>query len=187
MKRILITVLLAVMSMSASAAKKENVGICHFDLDYGVWKLISISGKAVNKHFTNHDDGLPGGETLGTTTLLDDRCEPQPADTLECPCWDDLTRLELLNYINGWIEDNQSGSCNISELSNSYSLGYDYDSDNKYDNHTIRSFNSGTKCQLSDKDLSFDLILDVTEEEHQQCFNEIFDLEPDIVICQNLR
>jgi len=76
------------MSTPALAAKADNVDICHFDMDYGVWKLISISGNAVDMHFTNHDDGLPDGATLGTVTLLDDGCEP--ADPAEASCVDGI-------------------------------------------------------------------------------------------------
>ena len=74
MKRIVITMLLAVLSMPAFADVQEKVDICHFDMDFGVWKLISISGNAVEPHFANHDDGLPGGETVGTFVQLDELC-----------------------------------------------------------------------------------------------------------------
>jgi len=84
------------------AAKKAKVDICHFDMDYGVWKQISISGNAVGKHFNNHDDGLPDGETLGTTTLLDDGCEPVPLET--CPCW----TAEVLESVDGIHSDGRA-------------------------------------------------------------------------------
>lgn len=99
LKRIVITLLLAVMSMPAFAAQEEKVDICHFDLDYGAWKLISISDNAVESHFNNHDDGLPDGQTLGTTTLLSDDCEPvEPL--LTCPCWDTYTESEMVALMN---------------------------------------------------------------------------------------
>jgi len=85
MNRIVITLLLAVISLPALAAETDKVDICHFDLDYGVWKLVSISGNAVEAHFENHDDGLPDGEpTLGTGTELDENCE---IVTNACPCF----------------------------------------------------------------------------------------------------
>ena len=98
--KILLIFTLVLFATTGFAAKKEKVDICHFDLDYGVWKQISISGNAVGKHFNNHDDGLPDGETLGTTTLLDDGCEPVPPPLLACPCWDNFTLPELAAAMN---------------------------------------------------------------------------------------
>jgi hypothetical protein len=83
MKHMIIAAALLLASAPAFAAKQDKADICHFDLDYGVWKLISISGNTVEKHFENHDDGLPGGATLGTETSLDSNCEV----LISCPCW----------------------------------------------------------------------------------------------------
>jgi len=94
MKRIVFAVLLAVISMPAFAAKLPKVDICHFDLDYGVWKLISISENAIEKHFENHDDGLPGEATLGTGAQLDEACALKT--TLTCPCWNGYAEDELV-------------------------------------------------------------------------------------------
>lgn len=94
MKRIVITVLLMAMSMSAFADNEDKVDICHFDLDYGVWKLLSISGNAIEGHFENHDDGLPEDDTLGTGTPLDSTCE---VAATACPCW----TPELLASMDG--------------------------------------------------------------------------------------
>ena len=96
--RILLSIVFALFASTVLAAKKDKVDICHFDLDYGVWKQISISGNAVGKHFNNHDDGLPDGQTLGTLTRLDDECEPVPPPTLACPCWDTHTTESLALY-----------------------------------------------------------------------------------------
>lgn len=91
--KILLVFTLVLFATTGFAAKKENVDICHFDLDYGVWKLINISGNAIEKHFENHDDGLPESDALGTGTPLDENCEVMPA----CPCWtaDDLISFDI--------------------------------------------------------------------------------------------
>jgi hypothetical protein len=108
------------MSMPAFAATEDKVDICHFDLDYGVWKLISISDNAVEGHFNNHDDGLPHGETLGTTTLLDDGCEPAVA--LGCYAHNqggnDLALLAPLDTASniGFQYDSHDGTCSGSEI-----------------------------------------------------------------------
>jgi hypothetical protein len=106
MKTTIIILLTAVMSLPAFAGGKPKVEICHFDQDYGVWKLISISNKAVNQHLTKHDDGLPGGKTLGTETPLDEACTLQ---ALTCPCWSGMTVEELAAAIQGWALDSGSG------------------------------------------------------------------------------
>ena len=64
------------VSSSAMAEPREKVLICHYDEDYGYWTLIDISGNAVEKHFANHDDGLPGGTTSQTGTALNEYCDP---------------------------------------------------------------------------------------------------------------
>lgn len=111
MNRLIITTLLAVMSMPAFAAKQDKIDICHFDLDYGVWKLINISGNAVDKHFENHDDGLPDSDTLGTGSLLDSNCEVAPA----CPCFtqEDLAALVVDGQLQ--CQDYEGSYTTISE------------------------------------------------------------------------
>lgn len=98
MKRIVMTVLLTAMSMSAFAGNEDKVDICHFDLDYGVWKLLSISGNAIEWHFENHDDGLPEDDTLGTGTPLDSTCE---VAATACPCWTPETLASMDGVQNG--------------------------------------------------------------------------------------
>jgi len=98
MKRIVITVLLTVMSMPAFAGNEDKVDICHFDLDYGVWKLLGISGNAIEGHFENHDDGLPEDDTLGTGTPLDSTCE---VAATACPCWTPETLASMDGVQNG--------------------------------------------------------------------------------------
>ena len=90
----IISIALLAITPPVFASPLEKAEICHFDLDYGVWTLIIVSGNAVNKHFTNHDDGLPGSETLGTATLLDGECAPNAK--LTCPCWDTYFESDLV-------------------------------------------------------------------------------------------
>ena len=95
------TIIAVGMFMTASpalAAPPVKVEICHFDLDYGVWKLISVSSNAVDQHFTHHDDGLPAGDTLGSSTALDEVCTPVPL--LACPCWNTYTESKLIAALN---------------------------------------------------------------------------------------
>lgn len=61
-----------------------KVDICHFQEDKDSWKLISIGGPALDHHLTQHDDALPGGNTISTGTLLDADCV---AVTVSCPCF----------------------------------------------------------------------------------------------------
>lgn len=91
--KIIFTFTFMLFATTGFAAENEKVDICHFDLDYGVWKLINISDNAIEKHLENHDDGLPESETLGTGTPLDENCEVMPA----CPCWtgDDLRSFDV--------------------------------------------------------------------------------------------
>ncbi len=46
--------------MAASAAKQAKVDICHWDEDAQLFKVISVSGNAVDSHFANHGDVTPG-------------------------------------------------------------------------------------------------------------------------------
>jgi len=111
MNQIVITLLLAVISLPALAAQTNVVDICHFDLDYGVWQLISISGNAVEAHFENHDDGLPDSDTLGTGTSLDSNCEVGTA----CPCFTQENLAALV--VDGQLgcSDNEGSYTTIAE------------------------------------------------------------------------
>jgi hypothetical protein len=80
------------MSLPAFADPQEKVDICHFDMDYGVWVLISISGNAVDMHFNNHDDGFPGGETVITFCQVDELCIADTCDSSLFP----LSESELV-------------------------------------------------------------------------------------------
>jgi hypothetical protein len=88
--RSVILVLIAFFSVSmfwastAMADRLEKVDICHYDAEYDYWKLINVSGNAVPSHYANHDDGLPGGSTSQTGTLLDENCEPAVTACGDC-------------------------------------------------------------------------------------------------------
>ena len=98
MNHLIIALILLLMGVPALAGNKDKVDICHFDLDYGVWKLLSISGNAIEGHFKNHDDGLPEDDTLGTGTPLDSTCE---VAATACPCWTPETLASMDGVQNG--------------------------------------------------------------------------------------
>ena len=88
--RTLAILLVAIFTVSlfgastAMAEPREKVLVCHYDADEGYWVLISISGNAVDKHFANHDDALPGGVTSQSGTTLDNNCEPTLPSCGDC-------------------------------------------------------------------------------------------------------
>jgi hypothetical protein len=84
---ILLVAIFAVTLFGASTAMaepREKVLVCHYDDEYDYWKLIDISGNAVEKHFANHDDALPGGVTSQTGTTLNNSCEPTLPSCGDC-------------------------------------------------------------------------------------------------------
>jgi hypothetical protein len=60
---------------SLYAAKTPKVDICHYDADQGIYKPISVSINAEQKHLDNHGDLYPNGAPGTASVVLDADCK----------------------------------------------------------------------------------------------------------------
>jgi hypothetical protein len=113
MKGIARTFLFALFSASLFAAPPGKSVICHHDSEGGFWTPISISDKAVDSHFSNHDDGYPNGATSATGTDLDENCE---VVVESCPCFTYEMAMDVTSF---------PGDCQVFELPDFSEIFYD--------------------------------------------------------------
>ena len=73
-KVIIAFVALVTTTSQAFAGSSSNASICHWQDYNAIWKLITVSENAVEKHLSIHDDSLPGGVTSFTGIELDENC-----------------------------------------------------------------------------------------------------------------
>jgi hypothetical protein len=63
------------------AHKRPKVELCHFKQYKGVFKKISVSGRAARRHIRRHADLLPGGTSADGSITVDNDCKVVNAPT----------------------------------------------------------------------------------------------------------